>query len=40
MDLKIILLTTKTMFLKSAAEGEDDYKEKTAVENHAEVELH
>ncbi|MBO5370515.1 MAG: sugar transferase [Clostridia bacterium] len=29
MDLKIILLTTKTMFMKSAAEGEDDFKEKT-----------
>jgi len=40
LDLKIILLTTKTMFLKSAAEGEDDYKEKTVVENHTEVELH
>lgn len=29
LDLKIILLTTKTMLLKSAAEGEDDFKEKT-----------
>ena len=29
LDLKIILLTTKTLFLKSAAEGEDQYKEKT-----------
>lgn len=26
LDLKIVLLTTKTMFLKSAAEGEDEYK--------------
>ncbi len=33
MDLKIILLTTKTMFIKSAAEGEDDFKEKTSAEN-------
>lgn len=29
LDFKIILLTTKTMFLKSAAEGEDDFKVKT-----------
>lgn len=29
LDFKIILLTTKTIFLKSAAEGEDEYKEKT-----------
>ena len=29
LDLKIILLTTKTVFLKDAAEGEDEYKEKT-----------
>ena len=40
LDLKIILLTTKTMFLKSAAEGEDDYKEKTVAEAHTEVEIH
>ncbi|MBQ8526781.1 MAG: exopolysaccharide biosynthesis polyprenyl glycosylphosphotransferase [Clostridia bacterium] len=33
MDLKIILLTTKTMFIKSSAEGEDDFKENTSVEN-------
>lgn len=26
LDLKIILLTTKTMFIRSAAEGEDEYK--------------
>ena len=29
LDLRIILLTSKTMFMKSAAEGEDDFKEKT-----------
>ena len=29
LDFKIIFLTSKTMFLKSAAEGEDDFKEKT-----------
>lgn len=29
LDLKIILLTTKTMLLKSAAEGEDEFKVKT-----------
>ncbi len=29
LDLKIILLTTKTMFMKSAAEGEDSFKVKT-----------
>ncbi len=29
LDLKIILLTTKTVFMKDAAEGEDEYKEKT-----------
>lgn len=37
MDLKIILLTTKTMFLKSAAEGEDDFKVKTVAETSEEV---
>ena len=26
LDLKIILLTSKTLFIKSAAEGEDEYK--------------
>lgn len=36
LDLKIILLTTKTMFLKSAAEGEDDFKEKTTAKNVAQ----
>ena len=40
LDLKIILLTTKTMFLKSAAEGEDDYKAKTVAETRTEVEIH
>lgn len=39
LDLKIILLTTKTMFLKSAAEGEDDFKEKTTAENVKEANL-
>ncbi len=29
LDFKIILLTTKTMFLKAASEGEDDFKKKT-----------
>lgn len=37
MDFKIILLTTKTMFLKSAAEGEDDFKVKTVAETSEEV---
>lgn len=37
LDLKIILLTTKTMFLKSAAEGEDDFKQKTVAEKCTEV---
>lgn len=37
MDLKIILLTTKTLFLKSAAEGEDTFKEKTVVQENTEV---
>lgn len=32
LDLKIMLLTSKTMFIKSAAEGEDDFKEKTVAE--------
>lgn len=30
-DLKIMILTTKTLFIKSAAEGEDDFKEKTEI---------
>lgn len=38
LDLKIILLTTKTMLLKSAAEGEDNFKEKTVVQPKEEVE--
>ena len=38
LDLKIILLTTKTMLLKSAAEGEDDFKEKTVAQEGQEVE--
>ena len=37
LDLKIILLTTKTLFLKSAAEGEDNFKEKTVAETKQEV---
>lgn len=37
LDLKIILLTTKTMFLKSAAEGEDDFKVKTVADKTEEV---
>lgn len=37
MDLKIILLTTKTIFLKSAAEGEDDFKPKTTAQEKTEV---
>ena len=37
LDLKIILLTTKTMFLKSAAEGEDEFKEKTVAEHKEEA---
>ena len=32
LDLKIMLLTSKTLFIKSAAEGEDDFKEKTMAE--------
>lgn len=39
LDLKIILLTAKTMLLKSAAEGEDDFKEKTVAQETTEVEL-
>ncbi len=39
LDLKIILLTSKTMFLKSAAEGEDDFKVKTVVNTEKEMEL-
>lgn len=38
LDLKIILLTTKTMFLKSAAEGVYDYKENADTETRTEVE--
>lgn len=37
LDLKILLLTTKTIFLRSAAEGEDDFKEKTVADNGKEV---
>ena len=37
LDLRIILLTSKTMFMKSAAEGEDDFKEKTVSEAKEEV---
>ncbi len=32
LDFKIILLTTKTIFLKASAEGEDDFKQKTNVQ--------
>ena len=39
LDFKIILLTTKTMLLKSAAEGEDDFKEKTVADTNKEVDL-
>ncbi len=39
LDFKIILLTTKTMFLKSAAEGEDDFKVKTVAEKTEEAKL-
>ena len=39
LDLKIILLTSKTMFLKSAAEGEDDFKVKTVVNTEKEMGL-
>ena len=37
LDLRIILLTSKTMFMKSAAEGEDDFKKKTFTEAKEEV---
>lgn len=37
LDFKIILLTTKTIFLKSSAEGEDDFKQKTIIQNNTEV---
>ncbi len=37
LDLRIILLTSKTMFMKSAAEGEDDFKKKTVSEAKEEV---
>lgn len=37
LDLRIILLTSKTMFMKSAAEGEDDFKKKTVSEVKEEV---
>jgi len=33
LDIKIILLTAKTMFIKSAAEGEDDFKIKTVAKS-------
>ncbi len=39
LDFKILLLTTKTVFLKSAAEGEDDFKEKTVAVTSKEVSL-
>ena len=37
LDLKIILLTTKIIFLKSSAEGEDDFKIKTVADQEEEV---
>ncbi len=37
LDLRIILLTAKTMFLKSAAEGEDEFKTKTVANENKEV---
>ncbi len=37
LDFQIILLTVKTMFLKSAAEGEDEYKTKTIAKVNKEV---
>lgn len=37
LDIKIILLTAKTMFMKSAAEGEDDFKTKTVAKKESEV---
>ena len=40
LDFKIMLLTTKTVFLKSAAEGENDFKEKTVAKTQAEVKTH
>ena len=39
LDFKIILLTSKTMFMKSAAEGEDDFKVKTVVNTEKEMGL-
>jgi hypothetical protein len=33
------MLTSKTLFLKSAAEGEDDFKEKTTVNTEKETKL-
>ena len=39
LDLRIILLTTKTMLMKSAAEGEDDFKQKTVSSLNKEVQL-
>lgn len=39
LDFKIILLTTKIMFLKSAAEGEDEFKQKTVAGSRKEVSI-
>ncbi len=39
LDFQILLLTAKTMFLKSAAEGEDEYKTKTIAKDNKEVTL-
>ncbi|MCH5185034.1 MAG: exopolysaccharide biosynthesis polyprenyl glycosylphosphotransferase [Oscillospiraceae bacterium] len=40
LDLKIILLTTKTVFLKSTAEGEDEYKQDTSSHSDTEANIH
>lgn len=37
LDFKIMLLTTKTIFLKSAAEGENNFKQKTVIKTHTGV---
>ncbi len=38
LDFKIMLLTTKTIFMKSAAEGEDSFKQSTSISSRTEVE--
>lgn len=37
LDFKIMLLTSKTIFLKNAAEGEDEFKEKTVDKTKGEM---